>query len=52
MKLFEQIRREYEHVVGTIRAIAKKLGIHRQMVRLALADAQPPDRKKAERKQQ
>ena len=50
MELFEQIRREYEHGVGTIRAIAKKLGIHRRMVRQALADAQPPPRKKAERK--
>jgi transposase len=48
--LFEQIRREYEHGVGTIRAVAKKLGIHRRMVRQALADAQPPPRKKAERK--
>jgi transposase len=51
VELFEQIRREYEHGVGTIRAIAKKLGIHRRMVRQALADARPPERKKAERKQ-
>ena len=50
MELFEQIRREYEHGVGTIRAVANKLGIHRRMVRQALADAQPPARKKAERK--
>lgn len=50
MELFEQIRREYEHGLGTIRAVAKKLGIHRRMVRQALADAQPPARKKAERK--
>jgi transposase len=50
VELFEQIRREYEHGVGTIRAVAKKLGIHRRMVRQALADAQPPPRKKAERK--
>ena len=49
MELFEQIRREYEHGVGTIRAVAQKLGIHRRMVRQALADAQPPVRKKAER---
>ena len=41
VELFEQIRREYEHGVGTIRAVAKKLGIHRRMVRQALADAQP-----------
>lgn len=51
MELFEQIRREYEHGAGTIRAVAKKLGVHRRMVRQALADAQPPERKKAERKQ-
>jgi hypothetical protein len=51
VELFEQIRREYEHGVGTIRAVAKKLGIHRRMVRQALADARPPERKKAERKQ-
>ena len=52
MELFEQIRREYEHGVGTIRAVAQKLGIHRRMVRQAVADARPPERKKAERKQQ
>ena len=46
MELFEQIRREYEHGVGTIRAVAKKLGVHRRMVREALADALPPERKK------
>lgn len=51
MELFEQIRREYEYGAGTIRAVAKKLGVHRRMVRQALADAQPPERKKAERKQ-
>jgi len=33
VELFEQIRREYEHGGGTIRGIAKKLGIHRRMVR-------------------
>jgi transposase len=46
VELFEQIRREYEHGVGTIRAVAKKLGVHRRMVREALADALPPERKK------
>lgn len=51
MELFEQIRREYEHGAGTIRAVAKKLGIHRRMVRQALTDAQPLTGRKAERAQ-
>jgi transposase len=51
VELFEQIRREYEHGAGTIRAVAKKLGVHRRMVRQALADARPPERKKPERRQ-
>ena len=33
MELFEKIRREYEQGGGSIRGIAKKLGIHRRMVR-------------------
>lgn len=49
MELFEQIRREYEHGAGTIRSVAKKFGVHRRMVRQALADACPPERKRPER---
>ena len=49
MELFERIRREYEHGVGTIRAVAKKLGVHRRMVRQALNNAVPPERRSAER---
>src|SRR5712672_2014519 len=49
VELYEQIRREYEHGAGTIRAVARKLGVHRRMVRQALADARPPYRKRAER---
>ena len=45
MELFEQIRREYEHGGGTIRGIAKKLGIHRRMVREAVLSAVPIERK-------
>lgn len=45
MELFEQIRREYEHGSGTILGVAKKLGVHRRMVREALASAVPSDRK-------
>ncbi len=45
MELFEQIRREYEHGVGTIKGVARKLGVHRRMVREAIANAVPPARK-------
>ncbi len=49
VELFEQIRREYEHGAGTIRAVARNLGVHRRMVRQALAKALPPERKRAAR---
>ena len=49
MELYEQIRREYEHGAGTVRAVARKLGVHRREVRRALANAMPPDRKKPQR---
>jgi hypothetical protein len=45
---FEQIRREYAFGVGTIRAVAYKLGVHRRLVRQALASAEPPGRKQVE----
>ena len=38
MELFEQIRREYEFGVGTIAGVSRKLGVHRRMVREALAE--------------
>ena len=41
MELFEEIRREHAHGAGTIRAVAKELGVHRRMVRQALASAIP-----------
>lgn len=47
MELFEQIRREYEHGEGTIIGVAKKLGVHRRMVREALGSAVPKEHKKA-----
>jgi hypothetical protein len=46
VELFEQIRREYEHGVGTIKGVARTLGVHRRMVREAIANAIPPARKK------
>jgi len=49
VELYEQIRREYEHGAGTIRAVARKLGVHRRDVRKALASAVPEDRKIPER---
>jgi len=45
VELFEQIRREYEHGGGTICGIAKKLGIHRRMVREAVLSTVPMERK-------
>lgn len=50
VELFEQIRREYTHGVGTIQGTARKLGVHRRMVRQALASAVPPERKPAVRR--
>ena len=45
MELFEQIRREYRFGVGTIRGVAKQFGVHRRIVRQAMASAVPPERK-------
>ena len=50
VELFEEIRREYEFGVGTVLGVAKKLGVHRRMVREALGNAVPSRRKKPERK--
>src|ERR1051325_7427304 len=49
VELFEQIRREYEHGVGTIKGVARKFGVHRRMVREAVANAVPSPRKSAPR---
>ena len=40
VELFEEIRREYEFGVGTIIGMARKLGLHRRMVREAECLAQ------------
>ena len=44
VELFETIRREYEFGEGTIQGIARKLGVHRRMVREALASAIPAEK--------
>ena len=49
MELFEQIRREYTHGVGTIKGVAQKFGVHRRMVREAIGSAVPKPRKEAKR---
>lgn len=49
MELFEQIRREYEHGVGTVKGVARKFGVHRRMVREAITNAVPAPRKVPER---
>ena len=50
MELYEQIRQEYERGAGTIRAVARKFGVHRRDVRRALDSAVPPERKRPERR--
>ena len=50
MELFEEIRREYEFGIGTIAGVAKKLGVHRRMVREAIASAMPQPRKPNQRR--
>src|SRR5579862_8135064 len=49
VELFETIRREYEFGVGTIQGVARKLGVHRRLVREALASAVPTERKRPQR---
>lgn len=41
VELFEEIRREYEFGIGTIQGVARKLGVHRRLVREALTGAVP-----------
>jgi transposase len=41
--LFEEIRREYEFGTGTITGMARKFGVHRRLIREALASAIPKE---------
>jgi hypothetical protein len=49
VELFEEIRREYEHGVGTVKGVARKFGVHRRLVREALADAIPKLKREVKR---
>ena len=49
MELYAEIRREYEFGIGTIQGVTRKLGVHRRMVRDAVANALPAKRKKTQR---
>jgi len=51
VELFAQIRREYEFGIGTIKGVARTLGVHRRMVREALQSALPCERKRPARAQ-
>jgi transposase len=49
VELFEAIRREYEFGIGTIQGVARKFGVHRRLVREALASPVPAARKRPQR---
>src|SRR5580704_3550791 len=49
MDWFEQLRREHEFGIGTIAGVAAKFGVHRRVVRRAIAGALPPPHHYTER---
>ena len=46
LELFEEIRREYEFGIGTIKGVVRKLSVHRRIVRKAIGNAVPTQRKR------
>lgn len=50
VELFDQLRRAYEFEGKSIRALAKEFRTHRRIVRQALENAIPPERKRPARK--
>src|SRR5438132_3111375 len=50
VELFERIRRDREREGLSIRALARRHGVHRRAVRQALTAALPPPRKPSERR--
>jgi transposase len=48
VELFEQVRRDRDREGLSIRALAKRHGVHRRAVRQALASSLPPERKRPE----
>jgi transposase len=50
VELYEQLRREYEFGVGTIRGVARKFAVHRRLVREAVVQALPPPRRRPQRR--
>lgn len=49
MELLKEIRREYEFGEGTIKGAARKLQVHRRLIRQAVLNAIPASRKKTNR---
>ncbi len=51
VELFEQLRRGHEFGIGAVARVAAKFGVHRRIVRQALAGAAPPVHQHPARKQ-